>query len=62
MKTNEHPFNHYSENTFDDSNDTNIENNNRSDSQENGTSDTKPYVTWSGRTVKIPERFKDYVT
>ena len=65
MKTKEKPINIDSDD-YDDRFEENIETDNEQTNVPQGvqgdTSGTKPYVTRSGRVVKMPIRFKDYVT
>lgn len=61
MKTNEKPIINDNDDFNDDNYDDKIENYTQSDKQEDNQSDNKLYVTRSGRTVKMPERFRDYV-
>ena len=62
MKTNENPTNIDRDLDFDDQGGEQVENNTQSIEPQENASGAKPYVTRSGRVVRIPERFKDYVT
>ena len=62
MKTNKNPTNIDRDLDFDDQGGEQVENNTQSIEPQGDASGAKPYVTRSGRVVRVPERFKDYVT
>ena len=62
MKTKENPTNIDRDLDFDDQGGKQVENNTQSIEPQGDASEAKPYVTRSGRVVRVPVRFKDYVT
>ena len=62
MKTNENPTNIDRDLDFDEQGGEQVENNTQSIEPQGDASGAKPHVTRSGRVVRVPERFKDYVT
>ena len=62
MKTNENPTNIDRDLDFDDQGREQVEDNTQSIEPRGEASGAKPYVTRSVRVVRIPVRFKDYVT
>ncbi|MCG7876437.1 MAG: RNase H-like domain-containing protein [Candidatus Thiodiazotropha endolucinida] len=62
MKTNEKPINFDRDYDDDDQREENVDDSRQSDEPQGDTQGAKPYVTRSGRVVRIPTRFKDYVT
>ena len=61
MKTNENPTNIDRDLDFDDQGGEQVEDNTQSMEPQGNASGAQPYVTRSGRVVRIPVRFKDYV-
>ena len=62
VKTHENPINIDRDFGFDDQDGEHIEENTQSLGPQGDDSVPKPYVTPSGRVVRVPEGFKDYVT